>query len=100
MAVTTPTATPRRAARPQKMAQVVASAEAEEPLVFASLPIDLLCSVTEELDLQSVASLAAACSAFRAAVQSELYEALLAVMKRSLRGVRCPRGVHLHHRSQ
>ena len=83
------------------MEQVVASAEAEEPLVFASLPIDLLYSVTEELDLQSVESLAAACSAFHAVAQSGLREALLAVMKRCLRGgVRCLRGVHLHHRSQ
>ena len=98
--VTTPTAAPR--ARPStKMQEVVASAKAEEPLVFASLPIDLLCSVTEELDLQSVASLAAACSAFHAVAQSGLREALLAVMKRCLRGgVRCLRGVHLHHRSQ
>ena len=68
------------------MAQLVASGEAEEPLVFASLPIDLLCSVTEVLDLRSVARFAAACSAFRAATQSELRDALLSVMKRCLRG--------------
>ena len=68
------------------MQRLVASAEAEEPLLFASLPIDLLCSVTEVLDLQSVARFAAACSAFRAATQSELRDALLSVMKRCLRG--------------
>ena len=68
------------------MQRLVASAEAEEPLFFASLPIDLLCSVTEVLDLRSVARFAAACSAFRAATQSELRDALLSVMKRCLRG--------------
>ena len=68
------------------MAQLVASGEAEEPLVFASLPIDLLCSVTEVLDLRSVARFAAACSAFRAATQSELRDALLSVIKRCLKG--------------
>ena len=68
------------------MAQVVASAEAEEPLVLASLPIDLLCCVTEGLDSQSVARFAAACSACRAAAQSRLRDALLPVLRLCLRG--------------
>ena len=69
------------------MQGVVASPQAEEPLaVFDSLPIDLLCCVTEGLDSQSVARFAAACSACRAAAQSRLRDALLPVLRLCLRG--------------
>ena len=60
--------------------------EGEEPLAFASLPVDVLCSVTENLDVQSLARFAAACSACRAAAQSRLRDALLPVLRRCLRG--------------
>ena len=64
--VTAPNIAPRVERPSKKMQGVVVSAEAEEPLdVFASLPIELLCSVTEGLDSHSVARFAAACSACR-----------------------------------
>ena len=60
--------------------------EGEEPLAFASLPADVLCSVTENLDVQSLARFAAACSACRAVAHGPLRHALLQVLKRCLRG--------------
>ena len=66
------------------------NAEAEEPPAFDSLPADLLCSVAEKLDAQSLASFAAACSACRAVAHEPLHEALLQVLKRCLRGIRIP----------
>ena len=78
----------RRLARRARPDNMVVTAEAEEPLAFASLPVDLLCSVAEELDVQSLASFAAASSACRAVAHEPLREALLKVLKRCLRGVR------------
>ena len=78
----------RRLARSARSDNMVVTAEAEEPLAFASLPVDLLCSVAEELDVQSLASFAAASSACRAVAHEPLREALLKVLKRCLRGVR------------
>ena len=60
--------------------------EGEEPLALASLPVDVLCSVTENLDVQSLARFAAACSACRAVAHGLLRHALLEVLKRCLRG--------------
>ena len=60
--------------------------EGEERLAFASLPVDVLCSVTENLDVQSLARFAAACSACRAVAHGPLRHALLEVLKRCLRG--------------
>ena len=74
-----------RRARPENMAL---NTEAEEPPAFASLPVDLLCSVAEKLDAQSLASFAAACSACRAVAHEPLGDALLHVLKRCLRGIR------------
>ena len=67
---------------------MLVDAEAEEPAAFPSLPVDLLCSVAEELDAQSLAIFAAACSACRAVAHEPLGDALLQVLKRCLRGVR------------
>ena len=67
---------------------MVVGAEAEDPSAFASLPVDLLCSVAEELDAQSLAIFAAACSACRAVAHEPLGDALLQVLKRCLSGVR------------
>ena len=67
---------------------MLGNAEAEEPPAFDSLPADLLCSVAEKLDTQSLASFAAACSACRAVAHEPLGEALLQVLKRCLSGVR------------
>ena len=67
---------------------MVVDAEAEEPPAFPSLPVDLLCSVAEELDAQTLAIFAAACSACRAVAHEPLREALLKVLKRCLSGVR------------
>ena len=69
---------------------MLGNAEAEEPPAFDSLPADLLCSVAEKLDTQSLASFAAACSACRAVAHEPLQEALLQVLKRCLRGKHIP----------
>ena len=78
----------RRLARRARPDNMVVTAEAEEPLAFASLPVDLLCSVAEKLDVQSLASFAAASSACRAVAHEPLRDALLKVLKRCLRGIR------------
>ena len=77
----------RRLAR-RALPGMVVNAEAEEPPAFDSLPVDLLCSVAEKLDVQSLASFAAASSACRAVAHEPLREALLKVLKRCLRGIR------------
>ena len=64
----------------------MANAEAAAPLAFTSLPVDLLCSVTEELDLRSLARLAAACATCHAVAHEELRDAWLNVLKRCLSG--------------
>ena len=58
------------------------------PLAFTSLPVDLLCSVTEQLDVQSLARFAAACSACLAVAHKELRDAWLNVVQRSCHGKR------------
>ena len=58
------------------------------PLAFTSLPVDLLCSVTEQLDVRSLARFAAACSACHAVAHKELRDAWLNVVKRCLSGKR------------
>ena len=68
------------------VAEKMMAIEGEEPLAFASLPADVLCSVTENLDVQSLARFAAACSACRAVAHGPLRHALLQVLKRCLRG--------------
>ena len=68
------------------VAEKMMAIEGEEPLAFASLPVDVLCSVTENLDVQSLARFAAACSACRAVAHGPLRHALLKVLKRCLRG--------------
>ena len=74
----------------------VANAEAEEPPVFTSLPVDLLYSVAEKLDAHSLAIFAAACSACRAVAHEPLREALLEVLKRCLEGIHClDEGIHM-----
>ena len=64
----------------------MANAEAAAPLAFTSLPVDLLCSVTEELDLRSLARLAAACATCHAVAHEELRDAWLNVVQRSCHG--------------
>ena len=67
---------------------MVVDAEAEEPPAFASLPVDLLCSVAEELDAQSLARFSAARSACCAVGHEPMRDALLQVPKRCLRAIR------------
>ena len=66
----------------------MAKAEAAVPLAFTSLPVDLLCSVTEQLDVRSLARFAAACTACHAVAHKELRDAWLNVVQRSCHGKR------------